>query len=212
MQPLPAADLRINLGTWAVPTRQMPAVAHFMLDALPNEEFDPHFLGQHLETTYFDTARFALRKARRLGAHYITVRVRCYQNADGESYALSAKTESTKFRVEIGADDADMLISGRDPLPRLADLLDPDLLARLLLVADGQALQPVVAVRAQRYAIEDERWRFTLDTDISTDLGRTLPYGVLEFKSTEEDTPPQALQAIKLRPMKLSKFLWATER
>jgi hypothetical protein len=80
------------------------------------------------------------------------------------------------------------------------------------LVADGQPLQPVVTVRAQRYAIEDDRQRYTLDTDVSTDLGKSLAYGVLEFKGTKDDTPPANLRNIGLRPIKLSKFLWATER
>jgi hypothetical protein len=36
-----------------------------------------------------------------------------------------------------------------------------------------------------------------------------MPHAVLEFKSTEPDQPPEPLAA--LRPIKLSKFLWATE-
>ena len=78
-----------NLGTWAVSPYKIPAVAHFMHDALPNESFDPHFYGQHLETTYFDTAKYELRKNRLKHAKYITLRVRCYQNNDTDTYALS---------------------------------------------------------------------------------------------------------------------------
>jgi hypothetical protein len=64
MKPIPSGNLRGNLGTWAVRNDQLPAVARMMLDALPPEGFDPAFRGQHLETTYFDTRDFLLRKAR----------------------------------------------------------------------------------------------------------------------------------------------------
>src|SRR5579872_4222230 len=76
MPPLPVAPLRTNLGTWAVPDAELPAVAAALLDALPAEPFDPAFRGQELETTYFDTPDFALRKARRRGGQYLTLRVR----------------------------------------------------------------------------------------------------------------------------------------
>jgi hypothetical protein len=38
-----------------------------------------------------------------------------------------------------------------------------------------------------------------------------LPHAVLEFKSIRPDEPPDALAPLHLRPIKLSKFLWATE-
>src|SRR2546430_1808841 len=103
MQPLPAEDLRRNLGTWAVADRLLPAVGNRLHDAWPNEPFDPHFEGQRLETTYLDTADFALRKARRSGRRYLTLRVRCYEQprTGKKTYALSAKTEGAKFRAEI---------------------------------------------------------------------------------------------------------------
>ena len=49
MPPLPAPPLRTNLGTWAVPDADLPAVAAVLLDALPPEPFDPAFRGQELE-------------------------------------------------------------------------------------------------------------------------------------------------------------------
>ena len=54
--------------------------------------------------------------------------------------------------------------------------------------------------------------RFTLDVDVQTDLGKSLPFAVLEFKSNEFKSPPANLLAIGLKPIKLSKFLWATQR
>ena len=75
---LPATDLRSNVGTWAVPSCQLPALTHQMLDVLAPEKFDPDFYGQYLETTYFDTKSFKLRKARVKGSKYVTIRIRCY--------------------------------------------------------------------------------------------------------------------------------------
>ena len=69
----------------------------------------------------------------------------------------------------------------------------------------------VAWVECHRYAVEDEQDRVTLDTQVRTDTGKTLPRAVLEFKSTRPDKPPDALTALHLRPIKLSKFLWATE-
>jgi hypothetical protein len=63
-----------------------------------------------------------------------------------------------------------------------------------------------------RDAIEDNEDRFTLDVDVQTDLGKSLPFAVLEFKSNEFKPLPAALLAIGLKPVKISKFLWATER
>ena len=38
-----------------------------------------------------------------------------------------------------------------------------------------------------------------------------LPYGVLEFKSDDPEAPvPASVGELTLRPVKLSKFLWAT--
>src|SRR5437868_6007469 len=140
MRPLPTQDLRSNTGTWTVAPCQVPAVANFMTRALPKEEFDPYFYGQHLETTYFDTAKLELRKNRRSHDKYITLRVRCYQNREGDAYALSAKTENSKFRVEIDETTAHFLITGKDPLPQLAMLLPADLTARLIDISHDQPL------------------------------------------------------------------------
>jgi len=60
------------------------------------------------------------------------------------------------------------------------------------------------------YAVEDGQDHLTLDAQ-GPDTGKTLPHAVLEFKSTKPDKPPDALTALHLRPIKLSKFLWATE-
>jgi hypothetical protein len=71
---------------------------------------------------------------------------------------------------------------------------------------------PVVTVYCRRYAVEDDQDRLTLDCCVHTDRGKELGYGVLEFKSTQPDeSPPGRLVRPALRPLKLSKFLWATE-
>jgi len=62
MDPLP--DMRSNIATWAIPTSLLPAVAAEMRAELDPESFDPLFQGQQLETTYFDTAGYDLRRAR----------------------------------------------------------------------------------------------------------------------------------------------------
>jgi len=120
--PLPTSandpSLRSNLGKWAVPTCRLPAVAHFLHDVLPNEPFDPHFLGQHLTTTYFDTEDFTLRKARVDGERYFVLRLRCYgppagQPDTAELYALSVKTEAEKWRTEINAEHAALILAGQ---------------------------------------------------------------------------------------------------
>jgi hypothetical protein len=211
--PLPAQDLRVNLGTWAVPACRLPAVGSFLHDAAPNEPFDPHFHGQALRTTYFDSPAFALRRARRKGDRYLTVRVRCYR-APGrpEAYALSAKTESQKFRLPLDALTADGLLRPGPVRGQLADLLPADLQARLWeLVGRGPDLAPVVRLACRRYAVEDDTDRYTLDVDVTTDTGLCLPAAVLEYKSRlPGGQPPGALLALGLRPIKLSKFLWAT--
>jgi hypothetical protein len=214
MQPLPTQDLRSNLASWRVPMHLLPAVGCVLADALPPESFDPQFLGQRLKTTYFDTPRLELRKNRLVHDKYITLRVRCYETADGtETYALSAKTEQEKFRMEIAPALAHALLqAGNDPLPLFLELLPANLGARLLEVSHQQPLLPAVTVCATRYAVEDEQDRLTLDCAIATDAGRMLPYGVLEFKSTDRSTlPPDRLTRLGLRPLKLSKFLWAME-
>jgi hypothetical protein len=206
-------DLRSNLGTWAVAPDEGAAVAAAMLEALPREDFDPDFRGQELETTYFDTPGFALRQARRRGDRYLTLRVRCYRAAgQDEGYALSVKTECEKFRLELTPRQADDLLrDGLGPGPALAALLSAHLLARLDELAGARPLLPVVTVCARRYAVEDAQDRLTLDVGVTTDTGKCLPCGVLEFKSTDAGAgPPGRLPSLGLRPIKLSKFLWAT--
>ena len=79
-------------------------------------------------------------------------------------------------------------------------------------IAGNKLIVPVVTVCTRRYAIEDNEDRFTLDVDVQTELGKALPFAVLEFKSNEFKLAPPALVAIGLKPIKISKFLWATER
>jgi hypothetical protein len=210
MTDLPAPDLRNNLGTWSVPSCLAPAVAQIMCSSYPPEAFDPAFRGQGLETTYFDTPRFALRKARRQRGRYLTVRIRCYQPSD--TYALSAKTEGQKFRQEVAGDVARLLLDGGAvPVETWSQHLPADLYARLLELAGDEPFGPVVTVRARRYAVENEMDRLTLDVDVATDTGKRLPANILEFKSTRPgQAPPDGLLALPLRPVKLSKFLWST--
>ena len=210
MQPT-TDDLRVNRGTWAVPYELGPAVGNVLHDVLPNEPFDPSFDGQRLETTYLDTPKFVLRRARLRRDRYLTLRLRCYRPRRGgtETYALSAKTEAQKRRFPISAGAAEAILAGSADV--LAQLLPADLLARLLELTGDVSVQPVVTVRCVRYAVEDDQDRLTLDCGIHTDTGKRLTAGVLEFKSTEADAPPARLLALGLRPIKLSKFLWATE-
>ncbi len=93
-------------------------MAHFLHDVLPNEPWDPHFLGQELRTTYFDTEDFVLRKTRQQGGNYLTLRLRCYKplQTQVEVYALSAKTESEKWREEIKPEDAGAILVDPDAL------------------------------------------------------------------------------------------------
>ena len=208
--PLPLTSLRFNLATRAVPVGRLPAVAGALLDALPREAFDPAFQGQALATTYFDTADFDLRKARAKGAKYLTLRLRCYGAGDDrpEVYALSAKTEDSKWRVEVEPEAAHFLLTTPADL---VPFLPGDLAARLLELAGGRPLLPVVTVRCRRYAVEDDRDRLTLDVGVATDTGKCLPAAILEFKSGDADAPPPgSVEALGLRPVKLSKFLWAT--
>ena len=115
-------------------------------------------------------------------------------------------SEDAKFRVAI-ATNADAILAG--DFKTIAKLLLADLLARLLELADSTPVKPVVCVQCRRYAVENAQDRLTLDCNIRTDNGKGMPHAVLEFKSTEPDEPPEPLAA--LRPIKLSKFLWATE-
>src|SRR5260370_26258657 len=126
---LPTEDIRSNIGTFAVPTCLLPAVAHFMHDALPNEEYDPHFFGQGLITTYYDTKNYDLRKPRVKGERYLTLRTRSYPAG---ALPLSAKTEEEKYRAEVAAFDV--------------SCLPAHLQARLLEIAGNAPLRPVVTI------------------------------------------------------------------
>ena len=205
MNDLPTQDLRSNLLTLAVPPCLAPAVAQVMLDSYPIEPFDPGFRGQALETTYFDTPGSRLRRARHAGKKYLTLRVRKYPRG---VYALSAKTEDQKFRIEVSPNVAEDLLGAN--MSSLARFLPGDLLSRLLELTGDDPLVPVVTVRATRYAVEDDQDRITFDLDIATDTGKRLPAGILEFKSTRLDAPPpDFVTRLGLRPIKISKFLWA---
>jgi hypothetical protein len=209
MNTLPAPDLRSNLGTWAVPACLAPAVARVMLAGYAPEPFDPGFQGQELETYYFDTEDFALRKARRRKGPYLTLRVRRYKPSN--VYAFSAKTPTQKFRVPLPEGKARDLLESGAPAGALRALLPADLLARLHDLAGEEPLTITACVEARRYAVEDGRDRLTLDLGVRTDTGLCLPAGVLEFKSIRPDAPPPGeLADLELRPIKLSKFLWAT--
>jgi hypothetical protein len=188
-----------------------------MLDVLAPEKFDPDFCGQYLETTYFDTKSFKLRKARLKGSKYVTIRIRCYARGYSRGanatrlagvYAISAKTESQKFRQEIDSEYAESLLQTGIVPSALVGILAPDLIARITDLSEGDSLDPVVTLCFRRYAVEDIQHRLTLDTDIQSDTGRTYPSHVLEQKSTNKGSSP--LITLPLRPIKLSKFLWAT--
>jgi hypothetical protein len=194
-----------------------------MLEGLAPEKFDPGFHGQHLETTYFDTPSFKLRKARVKGTKYVTIRIRCYARgayatplAPGTQgnlfvggYAISAKTESQKFRQEIDSEYAESLLQSGIVPSALVGIMAPDLIARIVELSEGESLQPVVTLSFHRFAVEDNQHRLTLDVDIKSDTGRCYPSHVLEQKSTNKDSSP--LITLPLRPIKLSKFLWATQ-
>jgi hypothetical protein len=212
----PANDLRNNIASWAVQPCAIPAVVARMLDQLPTEDFDPSFGGQYLQTTYFDTFGQDLRKARIPKQRYLTLRIRAYTPscpAGGKYpdpvYALSAKTEDKKFRVEVPQSTAEALLKNAD-VELFGNVLSPELFARLLELLPADAtLLPSVTCTAQRYAVEDNSNRFTLDINVATDTGKKLVFNVLEFKSADPQTPPPpALPG--MRPIKISKFLWAT--
>jgi hypothetical protein len=211
MDPPAATTLRINRASWAVPLEHVPAVAYTLGQVLPPEAYDPGFHGQYLRTTYIDTPSLRLRKARLKGAKYLTLRVRCYENDQGESYALSAKTEDQKIRVAITSQVATTLRQ-RPMIAALANHLPGDFLARLLELTDKQALTVASVVSGRRYAVEDDTDRLTFDVSVCADTGRCLPYSVLEFKSNLAGSePPPSLAFLNLRPLKLSKFLWSTQ-
>ena len=112
--------------------------------------------------------------------------------------------------TEAGADQAtaEAVLRGEKPI---RDLLPPNLLARLLEITDDE-LVPVVTVCCRRYAVEDKDRRLTLDCEVETDCGKCLPAAVLEFKAIDkEEPPPGRLARLPMRPIKLSKFLWAAE-
>jgi len=112
-------------------------------------------------------------------------------------------------KIPIDADTAIAILAGN--VATLDVQFPADLLARLLELAVASPVLPVACVQCHRYAVEDDQDRLTLDTEVRTDTGKTLPHAVLEFKSTRPVKPPDALTALHLRPIKLSKFLWATE-
>jgi hypothetical protein len=125
-----------------------------------------------------------------------------------ETYALSAKTESEKFRLEIPPPHAHNLLDGT--AAPAADL-PPHLRARLNELG-AETLVPVVTVFCRRYAVQDDQDCLTLDCCVYTDHHKHLGYGVLEYKSSNRKAaPPGRLTRLGLRPLKLSKFLWATD-
>jgi hypothetical protein len=199
--------MRTNRGTWAVAGALLPAAGAALCAALPAEPFDPDFHGQRLTTTYLDTPTFALRKARIKGDRYLTLRVRHYHPTG--LFALSAKTEGAKVRVEIAPAVARAILGGdRDALEAH---LPAEIVARLAELTNDVPLLSVVEVCCHRFAREDDRQRLTLDTGVYTDTGLCLPFNVLELKATDPAAPwPAFLAALELRPVKVSKFLWAT--
>jgi hypothetical protein len=171
---------------------------------LSPERYDPDFRGQALATTYFDTRDFTLAKARRRKDRYVTLRLRCYDPA--HVYAFSVKTESQKFRQVIDPDEAEGYLAEGVPTHSWPNLLPADLVARLYELVEFDRLEPVVTLRARRYAVEDEVDRLTLDVDVRSDTGKVYPSSVMEYKSTLANAvSPLRYQ---LRPIKLSKFLW----
>jgi hypothetical protein len=208
MPGLPATDLRYNLATWAVGTALLPAAGAALAAALPAESFDPDFHGQRLCTTYFDTDQLTLRRARRKGNRYLTLRLRHYHPTG--LFALSFKTEAVKERRDVDRATARAILSGDDEA--LREALPAEAVARLAELVGAAPLLPVVEVHCHRFAREDAHARLTLDTAVHTDTGLVLPFAVLEAKDTRPDGPlPSFPAALGLRPAKVSKFLWATQ-
>jgi hypothetical protein len=216
MPTLPTTDLRQNVLTLAVPSERLPAVGAAMRRLFPPEDYDPDFQGQYLQTTYFDTPDFALRKARLNKGKYLTIRIRCYaptqapgRNYPNGIYALSLKTESGKYRTDLPPDQAEAFLQNKLALDELH--IPADLLARLLDLNRDQDLIPVVTVCFTRYAVESSTDRLTLDTNITSSVGKLFWTNVLEVKTTAKPyEPPFEVTRWKLSPIKLSKFLWAT--
>jgi hypothetical protein len=215
---VPANDLRQNVLTLAVPNCRLPGVGFMMRSLLPAEEFDPDFLGQYLQTSYFDSPSLALRQARLKGDKYLTLRVRCYaptqqpgRNYPEGVYALSLKTESGKWRTPIEGWKVDDALTKPNALNVLGDELPADLLARLIDLLDDEPLRPAVTVCFTRYAVESTTDRLTLDTAIVTSNGKAFPTNVLEVKTTAKPFEPIP-EVIRwgFSPIKLSKFLWAS--
>ena len=210
---LPAQELRRNAATWGVAALQMPAIGSVMHDLAPNEIYDPRFLGQDLSTYYFDTPGRDLTRARRKGNRYLTLRLRHYQPCDGspDAWSLSAKTENGKWRIPLDEDSARAIQQNLLPAwPRI--WLPGDLLARLQeLAPDPDSLVVCIRICCRRYAVEDAINRYTLDVGLQTDLGRMMSHGVLEFKSNaDQPMVPMMVTRLQLRPIRLSKFKWAT--
>ena len=89
------------------------------------------------------------------------------------------------------------------------EALPADLLGRLLELIGDDTLEGAIMIHCRRYALEDDESRFTLDTDVRTDIDKALPYAVLEFKSTDPETPvPSSIADLGLRPALMSKFQW----
>jgi hypothetical protein len=190
----------------------LPAVAQRMLDALPPEPFDPGFFGQDIKTHYFDTRGLALWKRRARKDQYLTLRLRCYHGVErDEAYAVSAKTERAKVRVDVDADTATALLGGSTIVPLLQRILPAEMVARMMAYLDEEPLRVAACVSARRYATEDGARRLTLDTDVRTNAGKTMPYGVLEFKASDKGAaaPGSLLVLPGLSIAKLSKFLWS---
>jgi hypothetical protein len=212
MQPLPTADLRSNICTGVVTDGQLPMVAAAMLDSLPAEGYDPKFNGQLLDTTYFDTPKFHLRSIRAQKNQYLTIRLRGYTFAANKRlFALSIKTEAEKWREEIAPAVAQSIF--RDPI-FLLDHIPGRFRARLASFGIEE-LCPVVGIQCRRYAVEDDDARLTLDVGVATSRQKKLGFHVLEFKAVPSEIRvvelPHRVAQCNLNPLKLSKFLWATE-
>jgi hypothetical protein len=112
------------------------------------------------------------------------------------------------LQVELTPGHAKLLLfAGASPA---ADL--PAHLQARVTELGAEELVPFVIDCCRRYAVEDDQDRLTFDCCVHTDRAKHLGYGVLEFKSTKPDeTPPGRLTRLRLRPLKLPKFLWATE-
>jgi hypothetical protein len=218
MTQLPANDLRKTVLTLSVPTDRLPGVGASMRSLLPAEDYDPTFAGQYLQTTYFDSPCFCLRKARLKKDKYLVVRIRCYaptqppgSNYPEGVYALSLKTEAGKYRTSIRAPLAESLLTQGIQGPADLNSLPPDLLARYLELVGDRELRPVVTVCFTRFAVESSTDRLTLDTQIAASNGNQLPSAILEVKSIQKPYRPlPEVTRWRLSPIKLSKFLWAT--